>query len=268
MVGPGYREAFTTRGEIYDDAMAAVPGARDEEFGFVVGLAEPSAGLHLLDIPAGGGYLAGHLPPGVGYTAVECAPTFAARCRARGLMVIEDEIGASSLAAGCADVIVSVAGLHHEADLTAVVAGWRRLLRPEGRLVIADVAEGSAVAAFLDGYVGRHNDVGHHGRYLGPGIADLVRAAGFGAVRTVDRSYHWWFADERELGRFGVGLFGLGGVSPVEFVAAARELLGVDEAADGRIGLRWGLRAVTAGIPRGEPPRPVPPEPDTDGRGR
>ena len=244
-----YRATFAERGGAYDDAMGSEPQARDEEFAFVLGLADPSPPCRLLDAPAGGGYLAEHLPTGVEYVALESASSFAARCRDRGLTVIEDDISAPSVAGATFDAVVSVAGVHHESDLSAVLAAWRRLLRPGGRVVVADVAQGSDVATFLDGFVGVFNTSGHAGHYLGADLATLAEQAGFDAPRVVDGAYHWWFADEHALGRYCRRLFGLDGVTDEEIVEAARHRLGIDVAPDGRVGLRWGLRAVVAAAP-------------------
>ena len=171
---PGYQELFDSRGAGYDDAMARWPSARDEEFAFAIDLAGPVAGERMLDVPAGGGYLAERLPDGVEYLALETAPSFAARCRARGLDVVEAPLDGSTLPAGSVDVVVSIAGVHHEADLGALLGAWRRLLRPGGRVVVADVAVGVSVATFLDGFVGRHNGVGHAGTFLGPDVRSIA----------------------------------------------------------------------------------------------
>ncbi|MEZ5140807.1 MAG: hypothetical protein R2711_19140 [Acidimicrobiales bacterium] len=73
-------------------------------------------------------------------------------------------------------MLVSIAGIHHETDhrpCSALAAG----LAPGGRLVLADVAAGSAPARFLDGFVGDHNGHGHAGTYLGDDLAELARRA-------------------------------------------------------------------------------------------
>ena len=92
-----YRATFAERGRAYDDAMTAEPHARDEEFAFVLGVTDLRTPCRLLDAPAGGGYLADRLPPGVDYVALESAPSFAARCRSRGVAVIEDDLAMNRL---------------------------------------------------------------------------------------------------------------------------------------------------------------------------
>ncbi|MGI8755722.1 MAG: class I SAM-dependent methyltransferase [Acidimicrobiales bacterium] len=244
-----YAELFEERGSTYDDAMARWPTARSEEFGFVLGLAQPQPGERLYDIPAGGGYLAEHLKPDVVYTAIEVSASFAQRCRVRGVDVVEGDLQAASLPAECADVVVSLAGVHHEPHLAGLLSAWHRLLRPGGRLVVADVAAGSAVATFLDGYVGDHNGVGHRGGFLGPEVGRMVEEAGFVDVEVVDRHYHWWCEDALALGRYCKALFDLKAPPPAEVLAALVDGPGVDHDIDGNVGLRWALRAVVGQRP-------------------
>lgn len=240
---PGYEEIFEQRGRRYDDAMARWPHVRDQEFAFVVGLAAPVAGEVLVDIPSGGGYLAAHLPAGVVLVARETSPVFAERALVHGVATEVGDLEASGAPAASCDVLVSVAGIHHHADHPTLLASWVRLLRPGGRLVVADVVQGSAEARFLDGFVGAHTSTGHAGSYLGDGLAGLGRAAGLVEVATVDEQYHWWADTEADLAGFCTELFGLEDVDPSEVLAALAAGPGIDHR-DGRVGLRWGLRAL------------------------
>lgn len=226
--------------------MARWPSARDEEFAFAIDLARPVAGERVLDVPAGGGYLADRLPEGVDYLALETASSFASLCRTRGLDVVEAPLDGSTLPANSVDVVVSVAGVHHEADLAALLMAWRRLLRHGGRVVVADVALDSAVALFLDGFVGRHNVVGHEGTFLGPDLRSIAARAGYHDVDVVDADYRWRFDDEDALGRYCAALFGLSGCTVADVVEAARQGPGIESSPDGSVSLRWGLRGLVA----------------------
>lgn len=250
MAVTGYRDQFDRRGGRYDDAMQRWPEVRREEFAFVLALARPQAGEVLVDVPSGGGYLAGHLPAGVSLVAVETSRAFHRQCVERGVDARFGELHATGLPDGAADVVVSVAGVHHEADHGRLFRECHRILRPGGRLVVADVAEGSAQATFLDGFVGRHNGTGHDGVFLDRAVADRARSAGFGSVRVVEGTYHWRASDEGELAAFCLGLFGLEGVGVAEVAAELRSGPGIDVLADGSVGLRWALRAVVAQRPR------------------
>lgn len=240
----GYRDTFDARGGRYDDAMRRWPNVRDEEFAFVVGLAAPVAGETLVDVPSGGGYLGLHLPEGVEVIAVEVAEEFVERGRAHGIETFASGLEAAGLDASIADVVVSVAGMHHEDDHGALFHAWDRLLHPGGRMVAADVITGSAEAVFLDGFVGEWTSTGHAGHYFGDDLADLATGAGFTEVEVVDGRYHWWAADERVLAAFCTSLFGLEEVEAEQVLEALESGPGVTRE-DGRVGLNWGLRAVT-----------------------
>ncbi len=246
MVGDsGYRETFEARGDRYDDAMRRWPRVRDEEFGFVLALADPQPGETLVDVPSGGGYLGLHLPAGVEVVAVEVAEEFVQRGQDHGTQTFATGLEAAGLPASSADVVVSVAGLHHEDDHGALFGAWRRLLRPDGRLVAADVVDGSAEAVFLDGFVGEWTSTGHAGHYFGDDLAQTAEQVGFDDVQVADGCYHWWADDEQTLAAFCTSLFGLEDVTAdlVLDALAAGPGLTVE---DHRVGLRWGLRAVVA----------------------
>lgn len=244
-----YRGTFDERGRTYDDAMEGWPDARAEEFRFAVGLAGPVPGDRVVDVPAGGGYLREHLPPGVVHVAVEPSSAFAVRSRARGVDVIQGGLACEAIRGASVDLVLSVAGVHHEPDLEPLLRSWRRILVPGGRLVVADVAQGSVEAAFLDGFVGAHNGDGHQGTYLGEDLASVAQRAGLDHVRVIDGRYRWWADDVVDLARFCIALFGLRDVAPSQVAEALLDGPGVEAGPDGRVGLRWGLRALVATSP-------------------
>jgi SAM-dependent methyltransferase len=244
VTGDGYRDIFSARGGQYDDAMRRWPTVRDEEFGFVLGLAAPVAGETLIDVPSGGGYLGAHLPEGIEVIAVEVADGFVERGRDHGVETFASGLEAAGLPSACADLVVSIAGLHHEDDHGALFGAWRRLLRPDGRLVAADVVAGSAEAAFLDGFVGEWTSTGHAGCYFGDDLAEAGERAGLVDVAVHDGRYHWWADDEAQLAAFCTSLFGLEGVTPDLVLDAVAGGPGLT-VEDGRVGMAWGLRALT-----------------------
>lgn len=217
----------------------------------------PLDGEHILDVPSGGAYLRSILPAGVRYSAADESPHFHAACPHRllpGDRALLAPAHDLPVAGGSFDAVCSVAGLHHQPQRLPIYREWCRVLRPGGRLVIADVAEGSAIAGFLNGFVDRYNSQGHAGVFLSDtDVRDLV-AAGFDAVSVEDVHYHWRFRDPAHATAFCRGLFGLDRLGAAAALGPVLEAeLGLhpeaDRASPAGWELPWSLRYLTARKP-------------------
>jgi SAM-dependent methyltransferase len=235
-----YAEIFAERARSYHSAMTAVPRARDAEFRAVLEPLEAAADGLVCDIPAGGCYLKRHLRPGLSYIGVEPVEDFKGADAGSGQGTVNAPLDSVPLAAGSVDHLVSLAGLHHEADLAPVFAEMRRLVRSGGRVVVADVAAGTAPARFLNGFVAEHNPLGHDGRFLDAGTAGLLEAAGLAVAADELMELPWVFAGRAEAGAFCRDLFGVAGLDSGAVADALAEVIGFDE--HGR--LKWMLRRI------------------------
>jgi SAM-dependent methyltransferase len=236
-----YSQIFEQRGAAYHHAMAQSPRARDAEF---LAVLEPLGGRQglLCDMPSGGGYLAAHLPPGMRYVGVDPSDDFIAACPA-GVERIKAEISQVPLADASVDCIVSLAALHHEPDLSAVFREMRRLLRSDGRVVIADAATDTPPAHFLNGFVNRNNPMGHDGRFLDEKTTGLIEAAGFAVTDDAQVDMPWAFASLAEAGEFCRHLFWMPALD-AEAVADAMDREIGFEMVDNQPRLRWALRRI------------------------
>jgi ubiquinone/menaquinone biosynthesis C-methylase UbiE len=159
---PNYQEIFDERGRLYHQAMESCPGYRAEEFRAVLQEAGISPGMTVVDVPSGGAYLADYLP-GVTLLGLESSLAFAELAQERTETVLLYENDTFPLASECADRVLSIAGLHHVEEKRRVFAEMRRVLSPDGRVVVADAAADSPVRRFLDEFVGAYTDTGHSG---------------------------------------------------------------------------------------------------------
>jgi len=150
------------------------------------------------------------------------------------------------LADASVDAAVCLAGLHHEPRRPAVFGEIHRVLRSDGRLAIAEIAKGSAVAEFFDNFVNAHNSLGHQGEFVDDAfVADLVDA-GFHIASDQTVSYHWNFASREGMADFLRLSFGIDRATPDQIVAAVESALGIDAMPNGAVAMRWSLRFMLA----------------------
>jgi SAM-dependent methyltransferase len=92
------------------------------------------------------------------------------------------------LATGSVGLVWMIHVLHHLPDPPAVLAEVRRVLRPDGHLVLAETVEDNP-AIRLGRRLHPHWDgVGVHARFSAADLASLLRAAGLGVVESRQHS--------------------------------------------------------------------------------
>ena len=240
-----YSDIFTQRGEAHAEAYRLYPEACREEAATILRLAAPRPGETLLDLPAASGFLSTYLnQPGVRVITVDPNPLFHGECRRRGLESHLAALDDLPLADGSIDVAVCLAGLHHEPSRPPVFQEIRRVLRPHGRLAIAEVAKDSAVADFLNGFVHGHSSLGHQGAFVDDAFIEDLTRAGFRLVHDETPAYHWNFASREELADCLRLMFGIDRSSPAEIASAVERGLGLDSLPDGGVAMRWSLRTL------------------------
>lgn len=243
-----YADIFEQRAGAYHSAMQQWTHARDAEFRSVLEpLRDAPDGL-VCDMPSGGGYLADFLRPGLRYLGVDPAEDFIDACAEKEpLNTLKSSIADVPLPNDSVDYIVSLAGLHHEPSLESVFAEMQRLVRPGGRVVIADAAVDTSPARFLNGFVARNNPRGHDGRFLDLGTRPLLEAAGLAVADDELVQVPWVFDSMQEAGAFCRELFDVSGASPEVVSDALAEEIGFDEVS-GRLYLRWALRRIVCDV--------------------
>lgn len=242
-----YADIFKKRARDYHRAMKACPEARNSEFHAVLEPIRKGRPGLVCDMPSGGGYLARYLWDGMDYLAVDPATDFFVEWPGPLRRVVA-EISNVPLADNSVDYVVSLAGLHHEPSLPRAFNEMRRLLRPGGRAVIADVASDTRPAQFLNGFVAENCPMGHDGLFLDERTSPALEAAGFSIADDRMVEVPWVFDGFEEAGEFCRYLFGMTVLSASETAEAMAREIGFGTV-DGPPQLRWTLRRIVADLP-------------------
>ncbi|MEP0986413.1 class I SAM-dependent methyltransferase [Ekhidna sp.] len=199
-----YEEIFNQRGRSYHLAMDKYPAARDEEFKTLVKKLNQSSGSVILDLPAGGGYLHDYLNEDVKYLAYDFSGEFndqhsgIHKCKESRIDLDDESVFE----------VVSLAALHHIVARKDFYAEMYRILKPGGRMIIADVKVADKISRFLNGFVDQWNSMGHQGKFIRNEDDSEIRNAGF-EVLVEKESYFWHFENEPSALEFFRLLFGL-----------------------------------------------------------
>lgn len=239
-----YVKIFDLRGSAYDRAMQAFPDARAEEFGQLIAPLDLHTGAVVGDVPAGGGYLRRFLPEHCRWQGHDPSVGFTGHGRRT------DEQSSGRLvplpwADNTLDAVVSLAGVHHLEDKRTLFKALAAATCPGGRFVLSDVEKGSVPAIFLDGFVGDWNSTGHEGRFLDHNTAAELCDSGWVVQDCRSVHFHWKFNSRSELVDFVGQLFDVSRAGPAAIELAVETGPGIEQFADGTIGMRWSLMTFT-----------------------
>ncbi len=245
-----YQEIFEIRGHHYNAAMAMCPFAREQERNKLFELVDLHAGDIVCDVPAGGGFVAEGIARNfdnqVMVVCVEPSANFS-RAIAPEFNVINSAAHKISVPDGHFSVLLSLAGLHHCLNRDEIFAEWARVLSAEGRIAVADVAEGTATGIFLNEFVDKYCPGGHKGCFFKLGdLTELLENNGFSEISEQLCDVPWCFENKSQMARFCHSLFGLKDVSEAIVLAGLDDYVGIEEQEDGTVQLNWQLAFANA----------------------
>ncbi len=182
------REEFARQAE----AMASAPAFSSEEVlgRFREALGAKSGG-HVLDLACGPGILSAALAPQAGaMVGVDITPEMVRmareRCRKAGLSnarFLEGPAEALPFAPATFDCVVTRLTIHHFQAPHTVLREVHRVLKPDGRLVLADaVSSADRAEAELHNALERLRDPSHVRMLSEPDLSQVVAEAGFAVV--------------------------------------------------------------------------------------
>jgi len=245
-----YKDIFNKRADAYHKAMLDWPNARAEEFEAILENLVFREDTHVIDIPAGGGYLANYLPKETKLIHLETSELFTELGHSGSTHPLKlCSLNALPIQDASVDIALSLAGLHHTEDKTSLFKEIFRCLSAGGKCVIADAGANSPVAIFLDGWLSDHNSMGHAGWYLDSSTTDELTKIGFTSISKETRSYHWTFSSKEEAGAYCKLMFGIDLANIEDIANALNAHLGFDSLPNGNVGLKWQLDFITATKP-------------------
>lgn len=219
-----YQEQFSKRCESYFLAMSKYPQALSEEFKIAVDSLTLKGDETVVNIPAGCVNLEKFLEKTIHYKPFEINKHFAKQVGQEVCSLSNIPCESQSV-----DRVISVAGLHHASqdERKLFYQEVKRLLKPDGFFVIADVEKGSNQDKWLNEFVHTYNSLGHQGRFWSKEDVDLLEEAGF-TVELFEKSYTWNFANRAEMLDFSKDLFYLDKASPPIIEQALDDILSAD----------------------------------------
>jgi len=248
-----YQTIFDQRGNSYNFAHQIAPWARREELNAILSSLRPQAHETIVVTAAGGGFDADGIfssvrPDLCSVICVEPCKEFASVIPAH-LLVRHCPLDCIPIASESVDAVVNLAAMHHSISPLSDIMEWTRLLKPNGRLVIADVQVDTDPGRFLNEAVDRLNPSGHRGNFVIPGqtTAWLRSLNRWRSIEENLKQYHWRFHDTYEMVNFTRNLFGMTLGTDEEILSEIDSYLGVKTGDDElALSFPWSLRFVVA----------------------
>ena len=140
---------YSNQARTYDETRAASPSV----LGPLREALEGAPGKRLVDVGGGtGNYSRALRDEGWDPIVVDREPGMLVRAKAKGLETVQGDAQKLPLPDACADAVMLVSMLHHVEDPSKAIAEARRILRPNGRLVLMVFTREDLEATWMTDY--------------------------------------------------------------------------------------------------------------------
>ncbi|WP_282041975.1 class I SAM-dependent methyltransferase [Winogradskyella flava] len=234
-----YAAIFDRRGDDYHKAMKLIPSARDNEFISLLNQSVLKDGMTVVDIPSGGNYLSNYINQKVTLFPLETSEVFAKLGNSKlcswSLLPLENN---------SIDVIFTCAAFHHvvEMDRKKFMEEASRVLKTDGKLVIADVKAGTAVDQFLNTFVDKNNSLGHKGVFMDDTFSKAYETASLKASASNFLKFPWVLSNIEDISISYLKLmFGIDKASQSSIKKEIAKTLNFQKTETGNYTIDWAL---------------------------
>lgn len=201
-----YEKSFKNRSKSYLYAMDKFPDVLNDEFITAIEMLELKKNDVFLNIPAGGIPLQRYINPllNINYIEYDTHKGFENEnvqyCQWQNIPLESNSV----------DKILCLASFHHlnTNERIDTYKEFYRILKNNGKLVIADVIKNSQQDFWLNNFVNKYNSNGHTGVFFDENDSTLITCQKF-KVNTMIKNYNWTFKKDNDIYIFFKHLFGL-----------------------------------------------------------
>lgn len=212
-----YDSVFTERASDYNYITKKYPHVLTNELRTAANMIEAQSNDTVVNIPGGCEDISIYLPTTITYKAYETNKIFAdlTNTTYTDTFIIPEPDES-------VDKVISLTSLHHATDeeRQQFYKEAYRCLKPNGKMIIGDVLQGSRQDSWLNKFVNLYN--GHCGKFWSINDQELMH--GF-TVKTELKTYPWTFTSKEEMIEFVGYLFGVKNASDIEIYNGLNEYL-------------------------------------------
>jgi arsenite methyltransferase len=236
------------RSKLYKESLQEFPNARVEDIGFMNQYLDPKADQTVLEVGAGSGFFSGAIADKVKKLIVtdpsEEQLQDVEKLQRKNIQMQAEGADQLNLDKESVDAIWSFGAMHHCFNKTKAFQNFFRILKPAGRIVIADVFHDSKLAKHFDLQVVKYCATGHEVAFWTNEFAEsLCYVVGLQKPRIDDLDLHWKFETREEIGTFLYKIHAMINTTPAECLKGAEEILGISEK-DGLYCLNWPMKMI------------------------
>jgi len=236
------------RSALYKECLREFPHSRDVDIEVMKKYLAPKNSEYILEVGAGSGFFSGILADSVKQLIVS-DPSRDQLDEVKGLnkkniKLIEAGADTLTLEKETVDAIWSFGAMHHCLNKTKAFQNFAKILKKNGRVVIADVWQGSKLSKHFDDKVAKFCVTGHEVAFWTDEFAEsLCTLSGLDKPKIYNLNIRWKFDTKEEIGTFLYKIHAMTKTTPKECLKGAEKILGIEKKGN-KFYLNWPMKVM------------------------